>query len=354
MSEKTEQPTQKRIRDARQKGQVAKSVEISSGVQLAVLLGYFYFQGPALEQSLQSLVEVTIQVVNQDIAHAMNQIIIVFLDILLQYMGGIALLVIASTILAIQAQIGPLLALESMKPSLDKINPLANLKQLVSMKSLFEFAKSVFKVLVLSMVFIYLIRQYASSLQFLPLCGARCGIDVTSLLLFWMWAVLVGFYVVFGIADFAFQRRTIMKQLMMSKEDIKQEFKDSEGNPEIKHKRKEAHREVQSGSLAKNVAKSSVVVRNPTHLAICLYYQNGETPLPQVLEKGEDALALHIVRLAEKSGVPVVEHVPVARALMAEVEVGEYIPSSLFEPVAHILRMVLELDYEQDETQEDL
>lgn len=349
MSEKTEKPTQKRIRDARKKGQVAKSVEISSGVQLAVLLGYFYFQGSSLELSLKSLVAVTIQVVNQEITVAINQILGVFWDILLRYIGAIALLVIMSTVLAVMAQIGPLMAPEALKPSLQKVNPLSNLKQLFSLKSLFEFAKSVFKVLILTIIFIYLLRQYAASLQFLPLCGPECGVKVTTLLLFWMWAALIGFYVVFGIADFAFQHYSLMKQLMMSKEDIKQEYKDSEGNPEIKHKRKETHREVQSGSLASNVKKSSVVVRNPTHLAVCLYYQPGETPLPQVLEKGQDALARHIVWLAEKNGVPVVEHVPVARALMAEVEPGDYIPPSLFEPVAHILRLVLELDYESQE-----
>ena len=210
MSEKTEKPTQKRVRDARKKGQVAKSVEISSGVQLGVLLGYFCFQGREIELGLKTLIEVTIQVVNQDVTSAVNQIVGVFIDFSLRYMGAIALLVIMSTILAVQAQIGPLLAPEALKPSLDKINPLANVKQLVSVKSLFEFSKSVLKVLILTLVFIYLLRQYASSLQFLPLCGPQCGIQVTSLLLFWMWAVLVGFYVLFGIADFAFQRYNMM------------------------------------------------------------------------------------------------------------------------------------------------
>jgi type III secretion protein U len=114
----------------------------------------------------------------------------------------------------------------------------------------------------------------------------------------------------------------------------------------MKHERKKVHQEIQSGSLAANVSKSNVVVRNPQHIAICLYYRQGETPLPIVLEKGRDAMALHIVSLAEKQGIPIIEHIPVARHLMSAVEVGGTIPSELFEPVAQILRWAMNLEYE--------
>ncbi|OHX15408.1 hypothetical protein BI344_22165 [Chromobacterium sphagni] len=115
----------------------------------------------------------------------------------------------------------------------------------------------------MSLIFFYLLRQYSPSIQFLPLSDVATGMGVSTQLLFWMWASLIGFYIIFGIADFSFQRYNTTKQLMMSLEDIKQEFKNSEGNPEIKQKRKEAHREIQSGSLADNVSKSTAVVRNP-------------------------------------------------------------------------------------------
>lgn len=347
MSEKTEQPTTKHLRDARKKGQVVKSDEIVSGAQLIALFGYFYFQGGALIESVKALILATLAVLNQPLMQATTHIKDLFLQIVMQFMGGIALLLIGTTVLATVAQTKPLLAWEALELKLDKLNPMANIKQLVSMKSLFEFLKSVCKVALLSLIFFYLLRRYLGSLQFLPLCGIACGMAVTTQLLAWMWSSLMGFYLVLAIADFAFQRHSVMKQLMMSKEDVKREYKDAEGNPEIKHERKKLHREIQSGSLAANISKSTVIVRNPQHIAICLYYQQGETPLPLVLEKGCDARAVHIVALAEKFGVPIVEHIRVARHLMAQTEVGDAIPASLFEPVAQILRAVMQLDYDE-------
>ncbi|QDQ24864.1 EscU/YscU/HrcU family type III secretion system export apparatus switch protein [Chitinimonas arctica] len=348
MSEKNEKPTPKRIRDARQKGQVIKSAEIASGVQLGLLLLYLNFQGGPLLDALKTLVMLTVDVSNQQLDYAVNQILIAFLEVMIRFMGLMALMVVAGTVFALMAQVGPLLAWEAVKPSAKKINPLSNLKQMFSLKTLFDFAKSLFKVTVLGLIFTYLLKQYMPTFQFLPLCGLECGLALTTRVIFWMWSALTAFYVVIGIADYAFQYRSTMKQLMMSMEEIKQEYKDSEGNPEIKGKRRETHREVQSGSLAMNVKKSSVLVRNPTHIAICLYFKPGETDLPLVLEKGTGLLAIHMVKLAERANVPVVENIAVARALLANTEAGDFIPSELFEPVAHILRTVMNLNYEQD------
>lgn len=348
MSEKTEKPTAKKIRDARAKGQVAKSAEITSGVQLAVMLGYFLLEGPYLLDSFSRLLDTSIAVIRLDLASALKQLSDLFIDVLLRISGGIAAPLILITLLTIIAQTGPLLAPEAMKPSFKKINPLTNAKQMFSKQKLFEFGKSIAKVAVLSLIFFYLIRQYGPTLQFLPLCTVTCGLQVSIQLLFWMWTVLIGFYVLVGTADFAFQRYNTEQQLKMSLQDIKQEYKNAEGDPHIKHKRRELHREVQSGSLAANVKKSTLVVRNPTHVAVCLYFREGETPLPQVLEVGHDHVALNIVALAEKAGIPVAENIGVARALAAQCPVGSYIPPELFEPVAHLLRIAMQLDYGQD------
>jgi type III secretion protein U len=346
MSEKTEKPTPQKLRDARKKGQVAKSTDVTSAVQLAVLLGYFNFEGPHLLEAFERLIDLSIRVTAQDLGPALMQLTDGFLELALRFVLGIAVMLIATTILSVVVQTGPLLAPEALKPSFDKVNPLGNLKQMFSMKSAFELLKSVLKVSLLALIFFYLIREHGPSIEFLPLCSVDCGLLVGTQLLNWLWMALAGFYVIFGIADYSFQRYNMNKQLMMSIEDIKQEYKNSEGNPEIKQHRKSTHREIQSGSLAANVKKSSVVVRNPTHVAVCLFYRAGETPLPRVLEIGLDARALHIVDLAERAGVPVVENVRVARALAKHTKVGSYIPAPLFEPVAQILRAVLALQYE--------
>lgn len=348
MSEKNEKPTQKKIRDARKKGQVAKSVEITSGMQLVALLGYFSFEGPELWHALQQLHELAISVINQDIVFGIGQMVGAFGTLALRFIGGIALLMVLITAITILAQIGPLLATEAMQPSAKKLNILSNFKQIFSKQNLFEFIKSLLKVTLLFMIFFYLLRQYGASIQFLPLHPITTGVQVCIRFLFWMFLSLIGFYVILGIADLAFQRQQNEKKMMMSLEDIKQEHKNSEGNQEIKQKRKEVHREIQSGSLASNVAKSTAVVRNPSHIAVCLYYNPDKTPLPQVIEIGHDKRALLIVRLAEKAGIPVVENITVARTLASGTKIGGYIPAELFEPVAHILRLAMGLSYDND------
>lgn len=346
MSEKTEQPTEKKIRDARKKGQVAKSAEITSGLQLMVILGYFLLEGPYVLDAVQALIEVSIEVTNHSLGQATDRILTMSAGLALRFLGGMSAIVVAITVVSILSQIGPLLASEALAPTLEKISPLSNAKQMFSIHSLFEFTKSIFKVWLLSLICYYLIKTYTPSLQFLPLCDVNCGLETASRLLFWMMAALLGFYAIFGLADFAFQRYNTNNKLMMSVEDIKEEFKNTEGDAQIKHKRKEMHREIQSGSLASNVGKSTMVVRNPTHIAVCVYYRQAETPLPKVLEVGHGRMAQHLVRLAEKAGVPVVENIEVARALAAQVSPGNYIPPSLFEPIADLLRIAMNLNYE--------
>ncbi|MCL9783718.1 EscU/YscU/HrcU family type III secretion system export apparatus switch protein [Vibrio sp. S4M6] len=346
MAEKTEKPTQKKIKDARKKGEVAKSNEVTTGVQLAAILLFFYFQGHHLMVGMQAIITVTLDSLNLPIKQAVGNILGTFVGFMLHFGVGLALMLIFITLLTLIAQVGPLFSPEAIHPKGEKINPISNFKNIFSMKSLFELFKSCLKVALLSIIFAYILNKYSNSLQFLPLCGLSCGLSITATLCLWLWGCLIAFYVVFGALDFAFQKHTLMKQLKMSKEDIKQEHKDMEGNPEIKQKRKQTHKEIQSGSLADNVKKSSVLIRNPTHLAVCLFYKEGETPLPKVLEKGRGEMALHMVKLAEKHGVPVVENRPLARALMHGVETNHYISENLFEPIAEILRIINNLDYE--------
>ncbi|MEG3130494.1 EscU/YscU/HrcU family type III secretion system export apparatus switch protein [Pantoea cypripedii] len=353
MAEKTEKPTHKKIRDSRKKGQVAVSKEVTSGMLLVMILGYFSLEGPALWRALQNMHEVAISAVNQSINFGLGQIMGAFVSLMLRFMGGLGVLLVVTAIFTIMGQIGPLIANEAIKPSFKKLNVVSNAKNMVSKKNLFEFVKSLAKVLVLSLIFFLLLTKHTPSLQFLPLHPITTGLEVCLHLFFWMLISVIGFYVVIGIVDLAFQKYDNTKKMMMSLEEIKQENKNSEGNPEIKQKRKEIHREIQSGSLDANVKKSTAVVRNPTHIAVCLYYEPGVTPLPQVIEMGRDKRALHIVKLAEKAGVPVIENIPVARGLANGTEVGGYIPSELFEPVAHILRLAMNLDYEEEEDDDE-
>lgn len=349
MSEKTEKPTEKRIRDARKKGQVIKSQELVVGVQLATLLCYLIFIGPDFFSGLQHCIETALEALSLPMRPALSKVMGAFFSVMLRFIGGMIGLLILVTLAALLGQVGFLLATEALTLKLDKLNPVTNLQQLFSLRSLFEVGKSLFKIILLGLIFTYILRQYIGTFQFLPASGLAAAMPLAATLIIWLWGTLVACYVVFALADYAFQRHSLMKQLRMSKDEIKREYKESEGNPEVKSRRRETHREIQSGSLSVKVKKSSVVVKNPSHIAVCLYYRSGETPLPQVLEKGVDQQALQMVALALQFGVPVVEDVSLARTLLEEVEVNHYIPEHLFEPVAALLRLVMGLSYRNPE-----
>lgn len=349
MSEKTEQPTAKRIRDAREEGQVAKSQEINALVQLAVILLWMVAEGPMLYLALGDLIVSTVGVVNLSLSSAMSVLVGKLATLVVRFVFGLADLLAVLLILTGLVQSGFLFAPKAIQPSGQRINPLSNAKQMVSVVKLFELGKMLLKMGILALTFSYLIERYAASFTHLSQASVVAGILVCSKMAQWMWAILLILTALFAVADYAMQHHQLRKQLMMSKEDIKQEFKNAEGSPEIKQRRRELHREVQSGSLAEKVADASVVVRNPTHIAVCLRYCEGETPLPRVLEYGRDERALHIVALAEARGIPVVENIPLARALVASTQPGDFIPEELFVAVAQVLRLLREESEEVDD-----
>ncbi|NOJ23293.1 EscU/YscU/HrcU family type III secretion system export apparatus switch protein [Vibrio coralliilyticus] len=349
MAEKTEKPTQKRLRDARKKGQVIKSNEIVTGFQMAVILGYFIIEGQGMMEAIWKMIDLAITSIDLPLKVAAETVVAAFVYILIRFIAGLVFILVITVAFSCMVQTGPVWASESLKPSFNKVNVISNAKNIFSMKSLFELCKNMLKILVLSLVFYYLLHQHVNMFQYLPTCGVDCGVEIIFTLIKWLWGAFLVCYLVFSVGDYAFVHFQTMKQLKMSKEDTKQEYKETEGNPEVKQKRRELQRETANGSLVSNVKKSTVIVRNPTHIAVCLYYQPGETPLPLVLDKAQEHMALHVVEMAEKHEVPLVENIPLARALYHQVEPGQVIPESLFEPVAELLRVVMNVSYDDGE-----
>ncbi|ACR68176.1 EscU/YscU/HrcU family type III secretion system export apparatus switch protein [Edwardsiella ictaluri] len=347
MSEKTEQPTDKRLRDAREEGQVAKSQDIGATVQLAVILLWMVTEGPRMYAAIGGFIDATLATVNLPLLDAMTLLTGEAATLMIRFVFGLAMLLIVTLILTGLVETGFLFAPKAIMPSAERISPLSNAKQMVSLLKLFELGKMILKIVILGLTFTYFIRSYAESFAQLVRADAEAGLWVTSKMILWLWGILLLLTALFAVVDYSMQYRHLRKQLMMSREDIKQEFKNSEGSPEIKQRRRELHREIQSGSLADSVASASVVVRNPTHIAVCLRYCEGETPLPQVVEYGRGARAQHIVTLAEALRIPVVENIPLARALIATTRPGDYVPEELFAAVAQLLRLL------RDDTQEE-
>jgi type III secretion protein U len=354
VSDKNEKPTPKKIKDARIEGQVAKSTDVTTGVQLAILLGFFWWRGESTMLGFQDLMRVSVASILLPLPTALDRIIGACIALSLELLLPMALVLIVGTIGSVLAQIGPIFSPRAVQPKSEHVSVLKNAKSLFSMKSVFEFCKSVIKVSVLTWTTYLLMKDNLGSFQFLSLCGIECGVRVTGQMIFWLWGTLVLCYIVFGGADLAYQKRQLTKQLMMSHDEILKEMKNAEGDPEVKRKRKDEHGKLSRGALASNVKRSTVVVRNPTHFAVCIYYKPGETPLPQVIDKGGGIRALHIICLAEAAGVPLVEQISLARSLHSRIEIGDYIPADLFEPVAEVLHLVNEMQDESLDAHETL
>lgn len=337
-AEKREPPTQKKLRDARKKGQVAKSKEVVSTtliLSLCALLGggsdYFIKHLGAL-----MLLPETISFL------PFKQAVDLMLEQLLEEMLWLTLPILLTAVLAVVVshlmQYGLLFNSESLKPDIKKINPLEGAKKIISIKNLLDFIKSLIKVILLSALVLLLLSENLRNLMQMPGCGIGCILPMLSVMLKHLMLVCTVGFIVISIADYGLERWQHHKQLRMDKVEIKREHKEMEGAPEIKKKRREFHRELLSGTMRADVKRSSVIVTNPTHIAVGIYYQPGETPLPLVTLKFTDEQALLVRKIAAEEGIPVLERIPLARALHADSLVDQYIPGELIQPVAEVIR----------------
>ncbi|HDR2354469.1 TPA: EscU/YscU/HrcU family type III secretion system export apparatus switch protein [Enterobacter roggenkampii] len=338
--EKTLPPTQKKIDDAREEGQVASSPEVASGFQLAIILLYFYIWGDDIWGDLSRLLLVSIDVTSDDLTLAFEKFLAALSTLLLKDFCFLAVLLFFGTVAAYLMQIGFLFSSKAVMPKIENLDVMKQLKKIFSAKSIVELIKNLCKMFVVGSIFWYLLSHYAPSFQNMVFVTQEEAIKMTATIIYWLWGALILCYVVFALADYAWKRHELMKSLRMSPEDMKQEHKEMEGNMEIKHKRKEMHQELQNESLENTVRKSSAVIRNPTHIAICIHYDENTSPIPRVIAKGKDHLALEIVRFAEKAGTPVIENIPVARGLMKDIAVGNFISPTYYSAIAEILWVI--------------
>lgn len=342
-SEKTEQPTSKKLREARNQGQVAKSKDLAQTFQIVAIFGYIVVSGDAITESIMELIVAPFAVMNMPFGPAVNVLYEDLIDRAVDILMPFLLIVLVLGIFGEMVQTGVLFAFEALKPSAKKLNVIENAKHMFSKKNIVEFLKSFFKVVFLSVLVFILIRDSLGTLLDIPLAGiAGVGLAVADLLKLLIINIAI-VYIVISFFDFGWQRFLHTKELMMSKEEVKQEYKEMEGDPLIKSQRKQLHKEMLAQGAVQQARKASVVVTNPTHLAIALYYDKDETPLPVVLAKGEGALAEAMIKAAREEGVPVLQNIPLAHALFDEAAVDQYIPSELLEPVAEVLRLVKKL-----------
>jgi type III secretion protein U len=227
-----------------------------------------------------------------------------------------------------------------MKPDINKLNPIEGVKKMFALKNLMEFVKSLLKVSVLSILLYWIIKQSIAPLVQIPLTDIQSVPDVFKEMFLGFLLPFMAVYVVIASADYFLQRFLFMRDMKMTKDEVKREYKQQEGSPEIKGQRKSLHREMINEDTVGKTKSATVLITNPTHFAVGLYYEAGKTKLPLVTVKGVDALAFRMVEVAEDNQVPVVQNARIAQHLYHNVKLNDFIPNEMLAPVAEILKWV--------------
>jgi flagellar biosynthetic protein FlhB len=341
--EKTEPATPKRREDSRKKGQVAQSREIPSALVLLSSLGVLFFSGSWMFWSLSDFMGGIFRNI-WSLHHLQGVSLHSFLlEIFKRVFSILAPLMSAVLIAGITAnllQIGFLFTGEPLIPKLSKLNPLDGIKRLFSLKSLVELVKSLFKLLFVGFIAFLMIKgelENIPSLMQMSIGGTLSFIARVSFkICFYTCLTLI----VLAAFDYAFQRWQHEKGLRMTKQEIKDEFKQREGDPAVKARVKSIQREMARRRMMESVPKADVVITNPTSLAVALKYDAKSMMAPQIIAKGAGFIAERIKDIARENGVPLVENKPLAQTLFKVVEIGGFIPANLYRAVAEILAYV--------------
>lgn len=339
--ERTEQPTDRRRREARKKGTVTKSMDLVGAlVWLALLIaipavlrnGYLGFIQGFHTAVRQGSTEMSMAGVQRVTWLALQPT----LPALMMLVGVAMVVGVAGNV----AQVGFAFSPEAMKPTFQKLNPMNGFKRLFGKPALFDAFKGIVKLFLFSFLVWSAIQAQLPQLVSLWKVSPSDAFGVigeiaraVSLRVGIAWLALAG-------ADYLFQRQQVMSQLKMTKEEVKQEMKDAETSPELRGAIARRRRQIMKQRTAQAVKTADVIITNPTHFAIAVKYESGKHHAPIVVAKGVDHLALKIREMAAEAKVPIVENVPLARALYKQCEIGDYVPRELFQGVAEVLAYV--------------
>lgn len=343
--DKTEEATPKKKEDARKKGQVPKSKDV--GIALSMLtctLVILVFSGLVIGTLKNYMTEVLqtglLEEVNEaNVNYIFKNVIVKALLSILPVTVPIMIAGIAASLM----QTGFILTGEGLKPSLKKLNPINGFKNMFSKRSLADLIKNLVVVTVLSYIgYKYIVSNYNSILQISNAYLPSLGENIKKIIL-GIFAQITLVLIIIALIDYFIQFKFNQKDMRMTKQEIKEEYKQMEGDPKIKGKIKQKQRELATRRMMAQVPDATVVITNPTHLAIALKYEEGVTQAPKVVAKGADLVALKIKEIAKENDVPIMENKPLARMLFKEVELEQQIPQDMYEAVAEVLAMVYKL-----------
>ncbi|WP_413300334.1 flagellar biosynthesis protein FlhB [Bacillus sp. 1P10SD] len=340
--EKTEKATPTKRREVRKKGQIAKSPEVSSALTLLLSFSFFMIGGKSFIEGCLNIYRHSFQeYLLWDLSISSTQLLFnqLLLDVT-KLVAPIFGVVLVAGVVANYMQVGFMFNIESLKMNLGKLNPLEGAKQIFSLRAVVELIKSILKIVITSSIVYILIwkqkdelfsigeKNLYESARFIGSLTVQIGITIAACL------------IVLAAADYFYKWFEHEKKIRMSKQDIKDEHKKSEGDPLIKGKRRAMQQQLSMNRMMQELPKADVVITNPTHFAVAIKYDFETMAAPEVIAKGKDHIALKIKEIAKENKIMTVENKPLARALFASVEIGQPIPEELFNAVGEILAYV--------------
>ena len=342
--DKTEEASQKKIDDARREGNVWKSKDLSGAISFAVAMGVVKGTWGDFEDHVKNLFYFAIEHISHptDLATATRHLMTMAVISLLTLCLPIALASGLTGALLDFLQVGALFTAKAVMPKLEKLNALEGLKNLVGKKQIVEMVKSIFKLSVTANVVYGVVRDAMGMVVATTRGDSAMTMLVMGELVYRIVIRVTLLFLLFAIFDVWWQRRSYMKDQMMSKDDQKKEYKESEGDPHHKAKRKELHHEILEGAQMQSVKKADVVVTNPDHVAVALQYDRSTDGAPRVIAKGMNLRAEALKALAKEADVPMMRNVPLAHALL-RLDIGQEVPEELYDAVAEVLNFVYQL-----------
>lgn len=343
--EKTEKATPKKRQESRNKGQVAKSNEVPTAIIMIGVFLLLFFIGSWITQNLLNIFQHSLtEYIKWDITE--SNVSSMFREVTFEAAKSTFPLMIIALVAGVfgnYLQIGFLFSTDPLKMKLEKIDPIKGFKRIYSIRAIVEFLKSVFKIVIVSFISfsfiwyrkdeIFLLSQkgLGSALKLIGITTFHIGISVAIVLLF------------LSILDYLYQKYDFEKNIRMSKHDVKDEHKKSEGDPLIKRKIRERQMQMAMRRMMQEVPRADVIITNPTHFAIAIKYDSEKMEAPIVVAKGVDLVALKIKEIANEYNILTMENKPLARALYHQVEIGDTVPEDLYKAVAEVLAYVYKL-----------
>ena len=340
MAEKTEKATPKKLRDARKKGQVAKSQDFPSAFTFIISIGATLVMGTHRFETLATYIVAMFRLssTDPDLQNRAGGIFTQAIQVIFNTSMPILVITSCAGILTSFLIVGPLFSTEVLKLDIKRLNPVTNIKNMFKLKTLFELMKSIFKI---SGALILIYSVVWNSLPEI-IASAAIPIQGTALIFsdFLVKVIIrVGiFFLTIAIFDLVFQKRTFAKEMMMEKFEVKQEYKDTEGNPDIKGRRRQVAQEIAYEEGPSSAKRARAIITNPIHIAVAIEYNEETEPAPKIVTMGKGTVADMIIKVAQEHHIPIMRNVTLAQTLFEKGKISNFVPEETYQAIAEILR----------------